>query len=483
MSQNTTMSEPPVWIALVPVLVLITLLGSSVYLFGDDATYGPNQIALLFAAGISQLIGHRQGWSALHAAMIEGISLAMGACLILLMVGVLIGTWMLSGTAPALIYYGLGLLAPDYFYPAACIICALIAMTVGSSWSCVGTVGVALIGIAQVLELSPAIAAGAIVSGAYFGDKLSPLSDTTNLAPGLVGVDLFDHIRYLLWTTIPAMLAALGLYTLLTFMDGNVRVSNDSVNSTRNALSTMFDVGLVSLLPLALLIVMAIRRIPAYPTLAISSISAIVVAVVIQTDTVITFGSAGQEISSTEALVRGVWTVMTNGFEIDSGDPVIDTLLSRGGMASMLNTVWLIICAMVFGAAMERTGQLQSLATALLGRVHSTGSLIGATLATGIGMNILASDQYMAIVLPGRMYRLEFAKRGLHPVTLSRTLEDAGTMTSPLVPWNSCGAFMAATLAVPTLTYFSYAFVNLLSPVIAMIYAAFDIRIRRISAS
>jgi len=353
-------------------------------------------------------------------------------------------------------------------------------MTIGSSWSTAGTLGIALIGIASVLGLSLEITAGAIISGAYFGDKLSPLSDTTNLASGVAGIDLFDHIRYMLWTTLPAMTLALLLYTLLALNTDIGQTQDSDVLATRAALAQHYQIGLIPLLPLLLILVMAARGIPAYPTLAAGSIAGVVIALTYQRDAVLLFGDPTQTLSVTEALVRAVWQAMGNGFSLTSGNQALDTLLSRGGMSSMLNTVWLIISAMVFGSAMERTGMLRRLVEAILKGVRSIGSLVTATVITCVGINILSGDQYMSIVLPGRMFRLEYRRQGLDSANLSRTLEDAGTMTSALIPWNTCGAFMAATLGVPTSGYAMFAFLNLMTPLFAIGYALMDFRIQRL---
>lgn len=468
----------PLWLALVPVAALAMLLGCSVYLFGDGSSGGPNQIALLLAAGVAQLIGMRLGWHVLQEAMASGIGLAINACLILLMVGLLIGVWMLCGTAPSLIYYGLALLEPHFFYPAACVICGMVSLTIGSSWTTAGTVGLALVGISQVMGLSSAVTAGAVISGAYFGDKMSPLSDTTNLSPGIVGAELFDHIRHMAWTTLPSLLIALLMFSVLAIGSDASSLPDSAVEATRAQLAAQFKLGIVPLLPLVVLLGLAVRGIPAYPALAAGSFAGVLVAIFYQPATTIAFGDPGGTLPAAEAMARGVWMAMANGFEMHSGNAMIDQLLSRGGMGSMLNTVWLIMSAMVFGASMERTGLLARIVQSLLVGVRGTGSLVATTVATCIGANIIAADQYMAIVLPGRMFRLEFERRGLHPVNLSRTLEDAGTMTSALVPWNTCGAFMAATLGVPTFVYLPYAFLNLLNPVFAIGYAVFNFKIR-----
>jgi NhaC family Na+:H+ antiporter len=470
----------PLWLALLPLLLLIGLLALSVSLFGDNSSYGPNQIALLLAAGAASLVGLKLGiyWSDLEHAMVEGITLALKACLILLAVGSLIGSWMLAGTAPAVIYFGLGILDPAWFYPAALLICALVSLSIGSSWTTAGTVGLALVGIAQIMDLSTAATAGAVISGAYFGDKMSPLSDTTNLSPAMVGADLFVHIRHMAWTTGPSVIIALILFTVMGLNAKAGQAPPSEVNAARDLLEQNFTIGIPALLPLALLLTLAMRKVPAFPAISIGALAGCVVALIWQPDLVRQFGDPEGTMSSWAASAKGLLMALADGFNIETGDASLDELLSRGGMSSMLNTMWLIMSAMCFGGVMERTGLLQRIVDALMKGVRGTGSLITTTVLTCIGMNIIAADQYIAIVLPGRMYRLEFERRGLAPQNLSRTLEDTGTMTSALVPWNTCGAFMAATLGVPTLTYLPYAFVNLLNPVIAIIYGITNFTIR-----
>lgn len=469
----------PLWLALVPLVFLICMLAGSVGLFGDNSSYGPNQIGLMLAAGVAALIGLRLGfaWKDMELAMVEGISLALKAVLILLAVGSLIGSWMLAGTAPTVIYFGLGILDPSWFYPAALVICALVAISIGSSWTTAGTIGLALIGIAQIMELSAPITAGAIISGAYFGDKMSPLSDTTNLAPAMVGVDLFVHIKHMMWTTVPSFLIALVLFLFIGWNSETVQAPVESIDAARNLLKANYTIAWPTVLPLVLLLALAMRKVSALPTIAIGALAGCVVAVIWQPGLLQSFGSPDGELSAFAASVKGLFMALADGFQIETGSESLDSLLSRGGMSSMLNTIWLIMAAMCFGGVMEHTGLLQRIVDALLKGVHGTGSLITTTVLTAIGMNIIAADQYIAIVLPGRMYRAEFARRGLAPQNLSRTLEDAGTMTSALVPWNTCGAFMAATLGVPTLAYAPYAFVNLLNPVIAIIYGLTNFKI------
>jgi Na+:H+ antiporter, NhaC family len=461
---------PSLGTALVPVLVLVGLLGASVALFGDGSSAGPNQLALLLAAMVAAAIGWRQGydWATLQRGIVHGISLSTGAILILLLVGALIGTWILAGTVPTMIAWGLSILSPSLFYAAAAVLCAIVALATGSSWTTAGTVGVALVGIAQAQGLNPGLAAGAIVSGAYFGDKMSPLSDTTNLAPAMAGTDLFTHIRHMLWTTLPSMGIALLLFAGIGLASGGAADAPEIARMQAD-LRAQFAIGPLAMLPALVLFTLILRKVPAFPALFLGALTGGLCAVLFQREAVLRF--VGEtDLPTMVALLKGAWTALFDGYTADTGNAALDELLSRGGMASMLNTVWLILCAMTFGAVMETTQLLQRLAGAILGAVRGTGSLIAATLGTCIGMNVLASDQYIAIVLPGRMFRAEFRRRGLAAKNLSRSLEDAGTLTSPLIPWNTCGAFMAGTLGVPTLVYAPYAFFNLLNPLIAAGY-------------
>ena len=472
MTEDSANRAIPLWLAVLPLLFLIAMLASSVMLFGDNASYGPNQIALMLAAGAAAVIGLFLGfsWKDMEDAFVHGIMLALKACLILLAVGSLIGSWMLAGTAPTVIYFGLGILDPAWFYPAALVICALVAMSIGSSWTTAGTIGLALIGISQIMGMSAPITAGAIISGAYFGDKMSPLSDTTNLAPAMVGVDLFVHIRHMAWTTGPSFLIAFVLFSLIGWNGEAGEVRSETIEASLALLDANYNISWLTLIPLAILFVMAMRKIPALPTITVGALAGCVVALIWQPGLVQDFGRVEGEVEGWAASVRALFLALADGFEIETGAASLDELLSRGGMSSMLNTVWLIIAAMSFGGVMEKTGLLKRIVDALLKGVKGTASLITTTVLTCIGMNVIAADQFIAIVLPGRMYRAEFRRRGLAPQNLSRTLEDGATMTSALVPWNTCGAFMAATLGVPTLAYAPYAFVNLLNPVIAIVY-------------
>jgi Na+:H+ antiporter, NhaC family len=466
---------PRLWQALVPVALLIVLLGVSVALFGEDASYGANQIALLVCAGVAAALGMRNGlsWSAVQEAIVRGIAISTGALLILLMVGAVIGSWILSGTVPTLIDYGLALMHPSVFLPTSALLCAVAGMAIGSSWTVAGTLGVALMGVATGLGVNPAAAAGAVISGAYFGDKLSPLSDTTNLAPAAAGSELFAHIRFMGQTTLPAFaLALLGFAVLGWGADPDGAADTAAFRST---LAAQYAMGPHLLLPLLLVFVLAARRVPALPTLAAGTVLGLVMALLFQPARVLE--NAGIDGATWQQMTAGAWRALFDGVSAESGNAEVDELLNRGGMASMLNTVWLILCAMTFGACMEAAGLLQQLVVSLLTGIRRAGTMVAVTVLTAFGINVLASDQYIAIVLTGRLYRLEFERLGLDPLNLSRAVEDGGTLTSALVPWNTCGAYMAATLGVATFSYLPYALFNWLSPLIAIGLALLGLRL------
>jgi len=477
---STAKREPSLLQALLPLAFLVAALGGSVYLYGSDSSYGANQIALLLAGGIAALVGIRNGysWHEVQEAIVGGVALATPALLILLAVGALIGTWILSGTVPALIVYGLKLLHPSFFYPAACLICAVVALAIGSSWTVAGTLGVALMGVASGLDMSPAITAGAIISGAYFGDKLSPLSDTTNLAPAAAGGELFTHVRHMAWTTVPAFSLALIGFAVIGLGASSSSAGTD-FGDLAAIMHSHFSLGLHLLIPLLLVFALAVMRFPAYPTILIGALLGAVFAVLFQPDRVVALAD-NAELSHGAALLSGAWKALYGGYSADTGNAAVNDLISRGGMASMLNTVWLILCAMSFGAVMESVGLLERLIRGVLSMARSTGSLIASTIATAFGCNLVAADQYMAIVLTGRLFKPEYEKRGLAPENLSRALEDGGTLTSPLVPWNTCGAYMAVTLGISTLDYLPYVFFNLISPLLACMLAYTGYKITRL---
>lgn len=466
----TTPRTPSVGHALIPVLSLVFMLYWSVQLFSDSSSSGPNQIVLTLAAAIAAIVGIRLGhrWIDLQKAIVAGIGTAMGAILILLSVGGLIGTWLMAGTVPSLIYYGLELLSPQWFFAATCLICAIAALATGSSWTVAGTLGVALIGVSMGLGLNPAIAAGAIISGAYFGDKMSPLSDTTNLAPAVVHTDIFTHIRHMAWTTGPSFTIALILFAgigLGTETAGDA----SSLELLRTTLDASFNITVVALLPLVVVLYMAYKKIPPLPTILFGALLGAVLGMILQPEAVLSMAGA-TEAGTTLAMIKGAWLVLADGYVSTTGVAAVDDLLTRGGMSSMLVTIWLVLSALSFGAVLEHTGMLNRLIESALRRAKSVGSLVTTVIFSCIGINVVAADQYIAIVLPGKMYRAEFEKRGLDPRNLSRVIEDSGTLTSPLVPWNTCGAYMAATLGVATLAYLPFAFFNLINPLVSMFY-------------
>lgn len=466
--------------AFTPVVFLVILLTASVTTFGDNSSYGPNQIALLVSMGVAIVIGFKNGftWNSIEKAIIHGISLSLGAILILLAVGSLIGAWILSGTVPTMIYYGLQLLSPQWFYTASCIICGIVAMSIGSSWTTAATIGVALLGIAQGLGLSLEIAAGAIISGAYFGDKISPLSETTNLAPAIAGSELFNHIRYMLWTTIPSISVALFLFLILGFSDTSPVQTSDAINNLNEQLMKNFFISPVNLIPLLALLALAIKKVPAFPAVSVGAIVGTICAIIFQQELIIKLGESADSVFMANLII--VWTALFDGVTITSDNMKLNELLSGGGMSGMLNTVWLIICALSFGSVLEHLGMLRKFLEVILKTAKSTGSLIASTVATCFGTNLVTADQYMAIVMPGRMYKEEYQSRGLHPLVLSRTLEDGGTITSPLIPWNTCGAYMHSILLVNPLDYLFYCFFNLINPILAIIYGFIGFKIKKL---
>jgi NhaC family Na+:H+ antiporter len=462
--------------SLVPLVVLVALLAANVVVFGDGGLEGPNQLALLFAAAVALVIGlvNKHSFGDLLDHIVRSINTAMGAILILLLIGALAGTWLLSGIVPAMIVHGLQLLTPKVFLVAACAVCCVVSLATGSSWSTAATVGIALMGIGQALGLSPGLVAGAVISGAYFGDKLSPLSDTTNLAPAVAGTDLFSHIRYMTLTTIPSIAITMLLFAGIgVFMEPPAAVAG--TETLREAIHGKFAIGWwLYLVPLAV-IGMIWRKVPALPALFIGVLLGALFAVLFQGSLLAELGG-GNGWRNTYKVVLGA---MGSGVQVVTGNAMADELLSSGGMAGMLRTIWLILCAMTFGGAMEGSGLLQRLTAAIMTRVSGDASLIATTAGSCLFVNATASDQYLSIVVPGRMFAPVYRERGLDPKVLSRTLEDSGTVTSVLVPWNTCGAYMSGVLGVATLAYLPFCFFNLVSPLMTIFQGAIGWRIAR----
>jgi NhaC family Na+:H+ antiporter len=475
--------QPTLLQSLIPIIFLTIVLALNVLVvFGDDAIAGANQIALIMAAAVAGTIAIFIGyeWDDLLDGVVKSISSAMSAILILLLIGSLSGTWLISGIVPAMIYYGLDILNPTIFLFAACVVSAIVSVATGSSWSTSATIGIALIGIGQALGISEGVVAGAVISGAYFGDKMSPLSDTTNLAPAMAGTDLFTHIRYMTYTTGPSIIIALIIFLIWGFnLNPSAEVTH--IGEVQNAIASKFNINLWLFLVPVLVIFLIVRKMPALPALLIGTLAGFVFAIIFQPHII-------EEVSQVHdnfgiATFKAFMMSMYDSLLFTTGVELLDNegLLSSNGMVGMLNTVWLIICAMIFGGVMEATGMLKRIAASIIKLAQSTGSLIASTAGTCITFNLTASDQYIAIVVPGRMYAEEFKERGLAPENLSRTLEDSGTVTSVLIPWNTCGAYQSSVLGVATMAYLPYCFFNLISPFMTILFGYLNIKIRRIN--
>lgn len=458
---------PSLLTSIAPLLVLFVLLAYNVAIYGDESVSGANQTALILSAAFAAAIGMIKGlsWSAIQDNVLENIKAATPAILILLMVGALIGSWLLGGVVPSMIYYGLGFFSPSIFVASACLITAIAAVVIGSSWSTSATLGVALMSIGYAMGINPGLVAGAIVSGAYFGDKMSPLSDTTNLASGVSGVELFTHIRYLAMTTFPSIIITLLLYVILGWFMGGESASADNTSRYQSMIAEKFTVSPLLLLVPVLVIVLIVKKVSALPALFLGAVAGLGCAFFMQRPLM---AELAPDLGNTYQILM---QALYGDLSVVAGDPVIDDLLSSGGMFGMLNTIWLILSAMVFGGVMEACGFLGRITQALISRVRSDAGLITATGATCMVTNVSASDQYLAVVVPGRMFSNAYKERGLAPQNLSRTLEDTGTVTSVLIPWNTCGAYHASVLGVATLSYAPFAFFCLLSPLMTLLFA------------
>ncbi|WP_042273975.1 Na+/H+ antiporter NhaC [[Clostridium] dakarense] len=448
--------------ALIPIIFLIAVLAYSLVKLGADP-----HIPLILGAVVAATIGiTRLGftWKEMEEGVLDTIKMAMQAILILMIVGALIGTWILSGTVPAMIYWGLKILSPGIFLVATTLICSIVSLATGSSWTTAGTVGIALIGIGQGLGMPAPLVAGAIISGAYFGDKMSPLSDTTNLAPAMAGSTLFEHIKHMIYTTGPALLIALVLYGIIGMKYAGKELDLTQIEAIRNALEGSFNtLSPVLLIPPVIVILMVVFKMPAIPGLVIGTLLGGVFAAIFQG------ADLGEIINAAHY-----------GFESTTGIAEVDALLTRGGLDSMMWTVSLILCALTLGGILEKTGMLEAIASALLKFAKGTFGLVFVTIFSCLFTNLVTGEQYLSIVLPGRMYKDEYRKRGLHPKNLSRALEDSGTLLSPLIPWNTCGAYMWVTLGIHPFAYLPFAFLNLINPLVSLFYAATGITMEKL---
>jgi len=464
--------------ALLPVVILVFLLSFNVTVYGDDALGGSNQFILLIGAAVAAIVGFRNKVS--YSQMIETVGSNLksttGALLILLFVGALAGTWLLSGIIPAMIYYGLKILHPSIFLPACIIICAIISIATGSSWTTSATVGIALIGIGRVLDIPVGMVAGAVISGAYFGDKLSPLSDTTNLAPAMAGTDLFTHIRYMTHTTLPSISITLVVFLILGFFQNTSGTADTAV--LLDSIKDSFTINLGLFFVPILVVFLIIRKTPPLAALLAGTIFGGIFALIFQPHIVAQV--AGVTSLTFISAYKGVMNAIISDISVTTSNDLLNDLFSSGGMKGMLGTIWLIICAMVFGGIMDAIGALKKISNALLSLAKSTFQLFASTAASCVVINLTASDQYLSIVLPGKMFDKAFEDKNLAPENLSRTLEDSGTVTSVLIPWNTCGAYQSGVLGVGVGEYFVYAIFNWLSPFMTLFYAYFGIKIKKI---
>mgnify|MGYP001149357881 FL=1 len=472
--------ELNIYEALIPVFALIGMLAYNVFVYGDDALSGSNQFILLLGGAVAAIVGffNKVTYKKMIEEVANNIKSTTGALLILLFVGALAGTWLISGVIPTMIFYGLKLLNPTIFLPATVVICAVISIATGSSWTTSATVGIALIGIGGALGIPLGMVAGAVLSGAYFGDKMSPLSDTTNLAPAMAGTDLFTHIRYMAYTTVPTLLVTLVVFIILGFTFETTGTADTEL--ILNSIQESFHInGWLFLVPLAV-ILLIIRKTQPLIALLIGTLLGGVFAILFQPDIVMKV--AGAEELNFRSAYQGIMNAITVETNIETSSTELNDLFSSGGMNGMLGTIWLIICAMVFGGVMDAIGALSTISAALLKMAHTVFGLFASTVATCLALNVTASDQYLAIVVPGKMFKKAFEDKNLAPENLSRTLEDSGTVTSVLVPWNTCGAYQSGVLGVSVYDYFIYAIFNWLSPFMTLLFAGLHIKIKELNS-
>lgn len=470
--------ELSIWEAFLPILILVALLAYNVFVFGDDALSGSNQFILLIGGAVAAIVGFSNKVS--YQTMIEEVSnnvkSTTGAILILLFVGSLAGTWLISGVIPSMIYYGLKLLNPTFFLPASLVICCIISLATGSSWTTSATVGIALVGIGGAMGIPMGMTAGAVISGAYFGDKMSPLSDTTNLAPAMAGTDLFTHIRYMTLTTVPSI-----TITFIVFIVIGFTIDTGGAADTKellNAIDSRFYISPWLFLVPATVIFLIIRKTQPLIALLIGTLLGAVFALIFQPHVVAAIEGVAQ--LNYKSAYMGIMNAMTTDTAVETGNAQLNELFTTGGMGGMLSTIWLILCAMVFGGIMDAIGALSTISSAMLKMANSVFGLFFSTTASCVILNATASDQYLAIVVPGKMFSKAFQEKGLAPENLSRTLEDVGTVTSALVPWNTCGAYQSKVLGVAVEEYFVYAIFNYISPFMTLFFAAFQIKIKKL---
>ena len=474
--------ELTIWEALIPVIALVAMLFFNVfYVFGDDALSGSNQFILLLGAAIAAIVGYfkKVKYKYMLEMVAENVKSTTGALLILLLVGALAGTWLVSGIIPSMIYYGLQILNPTFFLVASVIICSVISIATGSSWTTSATVGIALIGIGNTLGISDGMTAGAVLSGAYFGDKMSPLSDTTNLAPAMAGSELFDHIKYMAYTTVPTIIITLIIFLIIGLnieTNGSPDITDklEAINGAFNISPWLFCVPLI-------VIVLIVKKTPPLVALLLGTLFGAVASIITQPQIVMSIADAS--VLNFESAYKGIMKAITVDTAVETSSMELNDLFTTGGMNGMLGTIWLIICAMVFGGVMEAIGALSRISKTLLNLATTTFGLFASTVTSCLALNVTASDQYLSIVVPGKMFKKAYEDRGLAPENLSRTIEDSGTVTSVLIPWNTCGAYQSGVLGVSVADYFVFAFFNWISPFMTLLFAAFSIKIKKLVKS
>lgn len=460
MKENNNSPRPSLFLAIVPLALTLIVLGTQIFYFDDFTPHIPLAIGL----GITAFIGWTQGyrWNDMQVGAFHVVHVALPSLAIIVIIGMLIGTWLASGTVPLLIYYGLQVINPSYFLAACLILCSVVSLSLGTSWTTTGTVGLALVGIGSAFEIPMYWTAGAVISGAFFGDKISPLSDTTNLAPAVTETNLFDHIKNMFPTTVPAMVISFFIYLIAGFnIETSQGVNLDKVNAFIQGIDTSFELNPLLLLPVVVVIILALKKMPAIPSLFVGVLMAGVIAMVTQ-----------------GASLHDVFTYAHSGFKMDTGVADLDKLLNRGGIESMTWVLTLVMIALCFGGALERTRCLEVIVDSIMSKVKSFRGLQTTAILSSITTNVVSGDVYLSIVLPGRMYGPAYDKLGYSRLNLARAIEEGGTLVSPLVPWNAGGAFVIAALGlgivegnIENLLYIPLAFACWLSPVIGIIYA------------
>ena len=477
---HTPKRIPSPLLSLVPILVLVTLLFVTIHTFGSDALSGGSQVVLLTATAVCCLIAmgySKVRWKAIELAMVNNISGVATALIILLIIGVLSGSWMISGVVPTLIYYGMQIIHPSFFLASTCIICAIVSVMTGSSWTTIATIGIALLGIGQAQGFEDGWIAGAIISGAYFGDKISPLSDTTVLASSVTDTPLFKHIKYMMITTVPSMIITLTIFTIAGF--AHEATATDQIAMYSASLRETFHISLWLLIVPVITGILIAKRIPSIITLFISATLAGIFALFFQPHLLQEI--SGLPVQDMQSQFKGLIMTFYGSTQVQTGNPDLNDLVSTRGMSGMMNTIWLIICAMCFGGAMTASGMLGSITSVFIRFMKRTVGLVASTVASGLFLNICTADQYISIILTGNMFKDIYQKKGYESRLLSRTTEDSVTVTSVLIPWNTCGMTQATILGVATFTYLPYCFFNLISPLMSITVAAIGFKIKRIN--